>query len=123
MNNPVSNNYGVGSLYPYRNTLKLCQELGYLDKEEIGFLIFAMKSDSDYAVTRDLILEFRDLVPSERKAKIDNYKKSEAGQVTLVKAPTAHYFMSFCKSSGYFSVVDKSISKGFILPALEIKTF
>jgi hypothetical protein len=121
MNNPVSNNYGVGSLYPYRNTLKLCQELGYLDKEEIGFLIFAMKSDSDYAVTRDLILEFRDLVPSERKAKIDNYKKSEAGQVTLVKAPTAHYFMSFCKSSGYFSVVDKSISKGFILPALEIK--
>jgi len=26
MNNPVSNNYGVGSLYPYRNTLKLCQD-------------------------------------------------------------------------------------------------
>ena len=121
MNNPISTNYGVGSLYPYRNTLKLCQELGYLDKEEIGFLLFAMKSDKDYEDTRDLILEFRTLTPSKRKATIDNYRKSEAGQVTLVKAPTTHYFMSFCKSSGYFSVVEKGISEKFSLPALQIK--
>jgi len=108
-------------LYPYRNTLKLCQELGYLDKEEIGFLLFAMKSDSEYDVIKDLILEFRSLTPGQRKSIIDAYKKTEAGQVTLVKAPTAHYFMSFCKSSGYFSIVDKGISKGFVLPALEVK--
>lgn len=121
MNNPITTNGGTGSLYPYRNTLKLCHELGYLDKEEIGFLLFAMKSESDYEETKNLILEFRALDPDNRKALITNYRKTEAGQVTLVKAPTAHYFMSFCKSSGAFSVVDKGISKGVVLPSLEVK--
>ena len=122
MNNPITSNGGTSNLYPYRNTLKLCLELDYLDKEEIGFLLFAMKSDLEFDITKELISEFRRLNPTKRKSLIDAYKETEAGQVTLVKAPTSNYFMSFCKISGAFSVVDNGISKGFVLPSLEIRS-
>jgi len=110
-------------VFPFRMTLKLLLELGYLDKEEIGYILFHVKKEDELPLAIEKIKNFRGLPPAKRVAEIEAYKKTTEGKLTLVKAPTAGYYMYLCYSTGLckrFSIkVNKT--KNSKLPAIELK--
>jgi hypothetical protein len=109
-------------VFPFRMTLKLLLELDYLDKEEIGYILFHVKSEDLLSSAIERIKNFRTLDPKKRFAEIEAYKNSEEGQLTLVKAPSAGYYMYLCFSTGLCerTVVTVNKSKESRLPALKL---
>ncbi|MFW6172228.1 MAG: AlwI family type II restriction endonuclease [Elusimicrobiota bacterium] len=87
-------------VFPFRITLKLLLELDYLDKEEIAYILFQTKSEDEFPLLIEKIKNFRTLTPEKRTAEIEAYKKTEEGKLTLIKAPTAGYYMYLCFSTG-----------------------
>ena len=87
-------------LFPFRITLRLLLELGYLDIEEIASILLQMKTEDQYDYIKQRIQNFRSLSPAQKRAEIDKFKKTEEGILTLVKAPSAKYFMSLCEGTG-----------------------
>ncbi len=87
-------------LFPFRFTLKLLLELNYLDKEELAYIVFHSTNENSINSVKERILSFREQKIERRKAEINEYCKTEEGQLTLVKAPTAGYYMELCASSG-----------------------
>src|SRR3989344_9416904 len=110
-------------VFPFRMTLKLLLELDYLDKEEIGYILFHTKSEDEYDLLIEKIKNFRALAPDKRQSEIDAYKKTEEGQLTLVKAPTAGYYMYLCYSTGLCDRVMAKVNKvrEVKLPAIKLK--
>jgi len=110
-------------VFPFRMTLKLLLELGYLDKEEIGYILFHTKREDEFPLVVERIKNFRSLPCDKRTAEIEAYKKTEEGSLTLVKAPTAGYYMYLCRSTGLcertFVKVNKT--KNPKLPAIILK--
>ncbi len=110
-------------VFPFRMTLKLLLELKYLDKEEIGYILFHTKNEDELLPLIERIKNFRALRPRKRTAEIDAYKKTEEGSLTLVKAPTSGYYMYLCYSTGlcerFFTEVNKT--KESRLPAIKLK--
>ncbi len=109
-------------VFPFRMTLKLLLELEYLDSEEIGYILFHVKAEDELPLIIEKIRNFRSLAPENRTAEIEAYKKTREGILTLVKAPTAGYYMYLCYSTGLcdrFSVkVNKT--KRRRLPAIKL---
>ncbi|MFH1038100.1 MAG: AlwI family type II restriction endonuclease, partial [PVC group bacterium] len=87
-------------VFPFRLTLKVLLATDYLDMEEIGYILFHTKSEDALDLVIQRIKNFRALPSVKRTAEIDAYRKTEEGQLTLVKAPTAGYYMYLCFSTG-----------------------
>lgn len=110
--NPIIRNDCINILvFPFRMTIKLIQELEYLDLEEIAYFLFHTKSEDEFDLKLQQIKNFRNLSPERRQAEIDAYKKTEEGILTLVKAPTARYYMYLCFSTGLFEISTKNVNK------------
>jgi len=92
-------------------TLKLLLELDYLDIEEIGYILFHTKKDDDFPFVLERIKNFRKLSPERRTAEINAYRQTEEGKLTLVKAPTAGYYMYLCCSTGLCKRVYVKVNK------------
>jgi AlwI restriction endonuclease len=104
INNPVSENGGNFSVFPFRAAIELAIELGYIDFEELGYLVFQLQKHEDLPLLVQRIRNFRDLPASSRRLEIDAFKKTDAGNLSLVKAPSATYFMNICVYSGLFEI-------------------
>ncbi|MDD5658660.1 MAG: AlwI family type II restriction endonuclease [Actinomycetota bacterium] len=87
-------------LFPFRITLRLLLELGKLTKEELGYIVFSMKSEDEYDLIVEKINTFRSLPDNRKNAEIEAFKKTELGNLTLVQAPTATYYMGLCVGTG-----------------------
>lgn len=87
-------------LFPFRVTLKLLLELESLSKEELGYIVFSMKKEDEYKLIIEKIKTFRQLPEKRRKAEIDAFKNTEVGNLTLVQAPTAGYYIGLCVATG-----------------------
>lgn len=103
--NPVIIRDCIGiQVFPFRTTLRLLLDNrlnGFLSSEELGYIIFMrMKHESDYEKVVNDIRSFRNSSPQTRKRELTTFKKSPEGQVTLVKAPSVKYYMSFCVYTG-----------------------
>lgn len=110
--NPIINNDCQKILvFPFRMTLKLLLELDYLDCEEIAYFLFHTKSEDEYDLRLQQIINFRNLPSEGRQAEIDAYKKTEEGILTLVKAPTSGYFMYLCCSTGICKKISRDVNK------------
>jgi len=110
-------------IFPFRMALKLLLELNYLDKEEIGYILFHTKKEDELPLVVEKIKNFRSLPPEKRTAEIEAYKKTEEGKLTLVKAPTAGYYMYLCYSTGLCDRISVKVnrSKNPKLPAIKLK--
>lgn len=83
--------------FPFRTTLKLLVELGYLSYEEIGYLLFTkLKSEGDYPLVRDEIIRFRELPLSKKEAQLGQFLTTPEGNVILGQAPTVGYYVMLC---------------------------
>jgi hypothetical protein len=105
-------------------TLKLLLKLEHLDKEEIGYILFHIKKEDELDLTIERIKNFRSLPPEKRTAEIEAYSRTEEGKLTLVKAPTAGYYMYLCYSTGLCdrTWVKVNKSKNSKLPAIKLKS-
>ncbi|MEZ6255665.1 MAG: AlwI family type II restriction endonuclease, partial [Patescibacteria group bacterium] len=90
-------------VFPFRLTLKLLLELEYLDMEEIAYILFHSKNEDEQELLKQRILNFRNLSPDSRSKEIGAYRSTEEGNLTLVKAPSAGYYMYLCCSTGICS--------------------
>lgn len=110
-------------VFPFRMTLKLLLELGYLDKEEIGYILFHTKKEDELPLVIEKIRNFRSLSSDKRTAEIEAYKKTEEGKLTLVKAPTAGYYMYLCYSTGLCDRISVKVNRtgNPKLPAIKLK--
>lgn len=98
-------------VFPFRMTLKLLLKLDYLDKEEIGYILFHTKREDELDLLIEKIKNFRRLPPDRRLAEINAYEKTEEGQLTLVKAPSAGYYMYLCFSTGLCDRINVKVNK------------
>lgn len=87
-------------LFPFIFTLRVLKEVDYLDLQEIAYILFHAPSDSHLPSTVARIKNFRRLNKDLREYEISEYCKTEEGQLTLVKAPSANYFGLLCESTG-----------------------
>lgn len=87
-------------LFPFRITLKLLLDLDYLSKEEIGYIVFSMKKEDEYPLIIEKIKTFRQLPEERRVAEINAFKNTDIGNITLVQAPTAGYYIGLCVATG-----------------------
>jgi len=122
--NPVIRNDCQNILvFPFRMTLKLLLELDYLDKEEIGYILFHTKSEDELPLAIEKIRTFRSLPAERRQSEMVAYKNTEEGKLTLVKAPTSGYYMYLCYSTGLCERVSVEVNKTKEkkLPAITLK--
>jgi len=98
-------------VFPFRMTLRLLLELDYLDKEEIGYILFHTKSEDEFPLLVEKIKNFRTLPPEKRQAEIDAYKLTDEGKLTLVLAPSAGYYMYLCFSTGLCERFNTNVNK------------
>ena len=98
-------------VFPFRFTLSLLLEVEYLDIEEIAYFLFHTKTHGELPKLVERIKNFRKLSYENRIAIIEKYKKTDEGNLTLVKAPSAGYFMTLCYSTGLCEKKDIKINK------------
>ena len=98
-------------VFPFRFTIKLLLELEYLDKEEIGYILFHTRNEDEFPVILQKIKNFRSLSPINRTKEISAYEKTQEGKLTLVKAPSAGYYMYLCLSTGICEKVKVTVNK------------
>lgn len=95
-------------LFPFRFMLKVLMETEYLDQEEIAFILLRARTEKDAAKVVFNVKRFRALPQDKREQLIDAFKKTHHGNITLVQAPSAGYFMSICEMTG---IIDKIKAK------------
>ena len=89
-------------VFPFRVTLKIILELGYLDKEEIALYVFNIKEMLEIDKAIKEIEIFRNLDEVDRRELISSFKKTQLGNISLVQAPSSGYFIQFCVATGLF---------------------
>lgn len=87
-------------VFPFRMTLKLLLELGYLDREEIAYIVFRIKDESEYDLAVREIKNLRKLSLLDRQEIIGIFKETHIGNITLVQAPSSSYYESLCTITG-----------------------
>jgi len=109
-------------VFPFRFTIRLLLELGYLDREEIGYILFYSRTEDSYELTKQRILNFRSLRPEQRHSEIEAYKSTPNGQLTLVLASSAGYYEKICYSTGLCRQIRVRVNKpgNPLLPAIRI---
>lgn len=90
-------------VFPFRVTLHMLKRLNYLDMEEIAMFVFRTRDMSEIEYKISEIVNFRNLDFEYRAKLVDQYKKTDIGNLTLKKAPSAGYFMAFCMGTGIFT--------------------
>ncbi|MFA4851843.1 MAG: AlwI family type II restriction endonuclease [Bacteroidales bacterium] len=98
-------------VFPFRITLKLLLKLEYLDIEELAYIVFHTKSEDEFPVILERIKNFRSLSAAKRTSEINAYRKTPEGNLTLVKAPSAGYYMYLCFSTGLCSRTTVIVNK------------
>jgi hypothetical protein len=121
INNPVTRNSGNFQVFPFRLAIRLTLELGYLDQEELGYLVFSTTNQTEFDLILKRIQNFRSLTVQARKSEIEAYKKTEAGNLSLVKAPSASYFMNICVYSGIFEIEPTATANAGTIKSLVLK--
>lgn len=103
--NPVINK-DCESIYvfPFRFMLKVLLKVGYLDQEEIAYFLFKVRNEDEVDVIVQEIENFRKLPAENRETLINAFKGTHIGNITLVKASSAGYFISLCQITG---IMDK----------------
>ncbi|MCM1244791.1 MAG: AlwI family type II restriction endonuclease [Roseburia sp.] len=91
-------------VFPFRFMLKVLLKVGYLDQEEIAYFLFKVRSEDEVDLIVQEIGNFRKLPNEDREALINSFKKTHIGNITLVKASSAGYFISLCQITG---IMDK----------------
>lgn len=91
-------------VFPFRFMLKVLLEVKYLDQEEIAYFLFKVRREDELALTIREILNFRQLLPSQRADLIDAFKQTHIGNITLVQAASSRYYISLCEATG---IIDK----------------
>lgn len=91
-------------VFPFRFMLKVLLKVGYLDKEEIAYFLFKVRSEDEIDVIVQEIENFRKLSTKDRENLINTFKKTHIGNITLVKAASSGYYISLCQITG---IIDK----------------
>lgn len=91
-------------VFPFRFMLKVLLKVGYLDQEEIAYFLFKVRNEDEVDVIVQEIENFRKLPVENREALINAFKSTHIGNITLVKASSAGYFISLCQVTG---IMDK----------------
>lgn len=91
-------------VFPFRFMLKVLLKVGYLDMEEIAYFLFKVRNEDEVDMVVQEIENFRKLPAKNREALIHAFKNTHIGNITLVKAPSAGYFISLCQITG---IIDK----------------
>lgn len=91
-------------VFPFRFMLKVLLKVGYLDQEEIAYFLFKVRNEDEVDVIVQEIENFRKLPTENREALINAFKGTHIGNITLVKASSAGYFISLCQITG---IMDK----------------
>ncbi len=99
--NPIINKdcENIG-LFPFRFMIKLLLQVGYLDQEEIAYFLFQVRNEDELDQTVEEIESFRRLPDDKRESRINAFRDTHIGSITLVKASSAGYFMSLCQITG-----------------------
>lgn len=87
-------------VFPFRFMLKVLLRTGYLDQEEIAYFLFKVRNEDELDLTVQEIENFRKLSVEEREALMKSFKSTHIGNITLVKASSAGYFISLCQITG-----------------------
>ncbi|MDY4480147.1 MAG: AlwI family type II restriction endonuclease [Lactobacillus johnsonii] len=87
-------------VFPFRVVLSMLLKLEYLDKEEIALYVFHTSSMSEIDFRVQEIINFRKLDTLDRENLINQYKKTDVGNITLTQAASSSYFMQFCEGTG-----------------------
>ncbi len=82
-------------VFPFRVVLSMLLKLEYLDKEEIALYVFHTSSMSEIDFRVQEIINFRKLDTLDRENLINQYKKTDVGNITLTQAASSSYFMQF----------------------------
>lgn len=91
-------------VFPFRFMLKVLLKVEYLDQEEIAYFLFKVRNEDEVDVVVKEIENFRKLPEENREALINAFKSTHIGNITLVKASSAGYFISLCQITG---IMDK----------------
>lgn len=91
-------------VFPFRFMLKVLLKVGYLDQEEIAYFLFKVRNEDEVDVIVQEIENFRKLPTENREILINAFKSTHIGNITLVKASSAGYFISLCQITG---IMDK----------------
>lgn len=87
-------------VFPFRFMLKVLLRVGYLDQEEIAYFLFKVRNEDEVDLIVQEIENFRSLPNENREALINAFKATHIGNITLVKASSAGYFISLCQITG-----------------------
>jgi len=88
--------------FPLIASYKLLLELTYLDIEEISYILFKIKDETELNLAKVEIESFRKIDLSDREVIINTFKKTHLGNISLVKAPTSSYFIKLLIQTGIF---------------------
>lgn len=88
------------NVFPFRFMLKVLLRVGYLDQEEIAYFLFKVRNEDEVDLIVQEIENFRRLPSENREALINAFKTTHIGNITLVKASSAGYFISLCQITG-----------------------
>lgn len=91
-------------VFPFGFMLKVLLKVGYLDQEEIAYFLFKVRNEDEVDVIVQEIENFRKLSTENRESLINVFKSTHIGNITLVKASSAGYFISLCQITG---IMDK----------------
>jgi len=91
-------------VFPFRFMLKVLLKVRYLDQEEIAYFLFKVRNEDEVDVIVQEIENFRNLPSENREVLINAFKGTHIGNITLVKASSAGYFISLCQITG---IMDK----------------
>lgn len=91
-------------VFPFRLMLKVLMKVEYLDQEEIAYFLFKVRNEDEADMIVQEIENFRKLPTKNRESLIDAFKSTHIGNITLVKASSAGYFISLCQTTG---IMDK----------------
>lgn len=88
------------SVFPLIYILKVLKKVKYLTTEELAYFIFKSKVQDEIDLTILEILNFRNLDYSNQRNLINAFKATHLGNISLVKAPSAGYFLQLCSYTG-----------------------
>lgn len=91
-------------VFPFRFMLKVLLKVRYLDQEEIAYFLFKVRNEDEVDVIVQEIENFRKLPIEKRETLMNAFKNTHIGNITLVKASSAGYFISLCQITG---IIDK----------------
>lgn len=91
-------------VFPFRFMLRVLLRVGYLDQEEIAYFLFKVRNEDEVDMIVQEINNFRSLSETKREALVNAFKCTHIGNITLVKASSAGYFISLCQITG---IMDK----------------